>query len=517
MRSDGALAAEGLLVGACGLSTSKTDKRMEVTLLVRPRSSNWELPSHGQTESSLRLMRRHLGREEFARIYGADPQDLARVEDFAGEHGLDVVETSVPRRTVVVSGLVAAVAAAFNVELKSREPGLDAYRKSAAPVPVPAELDQIVIGIFGLDDRHEACPRAEGEARERGTASSTRFPREVAQYYDFPLMFRGRDQCIAIIAVDGGYRTDDLRIYFSQLAMPAPKVVAVSVDGAHNEPMTSGRHAVVEVTADIEIAAAIAPDARFVVYFAPNTERGWVDVLTTAIHDSLHRPSVISISWSAIESRWSAQALQVLNRAFLEAAAMGVTICCAAGNDGAREGQGNNLAPVVFPASSPFVLACGGTHLKNSPDGPEEMAWDDLEGGSTGGGFSDVFDEPEWQARHRLREFFEPEGSTGRGLPDVAGIATGYRIRVHGEDIAFHGTSAVAPLWAGLVALFNEYAGKPVGFLNPFLYGEAATAGAFRNITRRATAPDRAGGGWNPHTGLGSPCGAKLLTLIRNL
>ena len=91
-----------------------------------------------------------------------------------------------------------------------------------------------MIGIFGLDDRHEACPRAEGEARERGTASSTRFPREVAQYYDFPLMFRGRDQCIAIIAVDGGYRTDDLRIYFSQLAMPAPKVVAVSVDGAHN-------------------------------------------------------------------------------------------------------------------------------------------------------------------------------------------------------------------------------------------------------------------------------------------
>jgi len=522
MRSDGlAFVAEDRLVGACGVGRSEADKRMEVTLVVRPRSSNCELPSSGQKESSLRLMGSHLAREEFARIYGADPRDLAQVEDFAGENGLDVVETSVPRRTVVVSGSVAAVAAAFKVELTSREPGLDACRRSAAPVLVPAELDRIVIGIFGLNDRHQARPlaslQAESEAGERSNASFARSPREVGQYYDFPLMLRGKDQCIAIIAVDGGYRTDDLRAYFSQLGIPAPKVMAVSVDGAHNEPMTSGRHSVVEVTADIEIAAAIAPDARFVVYFAPNTERGWVDVLTTAIHDSLRRPSVISICWSAVESHWSVQALQVLNRAFLEAAAMDVTICCATGNNGTRREQANNRSPVAFPASSPFVLACGGTQLKNSPNAPNEVAWDDPDGGSTGGGFSDVFEQPDWQARHRLREFFDAEGSAGRGVPDVAGIATGYRVRVHGEDIVFNGTSAVAPLWAGLVALFNEYAGKPVGFLNPFLYGEAATAGAFRDMPSRATSADPARGGWNPHTGLGSPSGAKLLTLIGNL
>ena len=107
-----------------------------------------------------------------------------------------------------------------------------------------------------------------------------------------------------------------------------------------------------------------------------------------------------------------------------------------------------------------------------------------------------------------------PAGPVGRGVPDVSGDAdpnTGYNILVDGKAMPIGGTSAVAPLWAGLVTLLNQKLGKPVGFLNPILY---ANPGALNDITQGSNGDYNAGPGWDPCTGLGSPNGMKLLAVL---
>jgi kumamolisin len=328
----------------------------------------------------------------------------------------------------------------------------------------------------------------------------------------------GKGQCVAIIACTGGYDDDDLSHYFAQLDLPHPKVSSVSVNGGFNDPLGSRYQDRIEVTGDIQVLGAVAPQANLVVYFSPNDERGWVDVLTMAIHDSVRQPSVISISRGIAEACWSGPALEALNQVLMEATALGVTICCAAGSYGFDDGFGDGVARVEFPASSPWVLACGGTQIELREDGTiEETVWNERPGGGcTGGGSSAVFGRPKWQQRIELPLITETN-LLGRGVPDVAGIATGYKLRVNREDVIFKGTSAVAPLWSGLVALLNEYAGRSLGFLNPFLYERAAAASAFRDVTRGNNGAYTAGNGWNACTGLGTPDASRLIEVITDL
>ena len=207
---------------------------------------------------------------------------------------------------------------------------------------------------------------------------------------------------------------------------------------------------------------------------------------------------------------------------FQDAAALGVTVCAAAGDDGSSDirdqSQDDGKLHVDFPASSPFALACGGTRLE-AANGKitREVVWNEgRQDGATGGGVSQVFDLPAWQKNANVPE--SPSGSRGRGVPDVSGDAdplTGYVVRIDGRDGVIGGTSAVAPLWAGLVALLNEKLGKPVGYLNPVIYG--LPEGVFRDIDQgdndvsRQGKPYKAGPGWDACTGLGSPNGAALL------
>ena len=113
-------------------------------------------------------------------------------------------------------------------------------------------------------------------------------------------------------------------------------VTAVRVDGGHNQPSTPDS-ADGEVMLDIEVAAAVAPKARIAVYFAPNTDKGFLDAITQAIHDKVNQPSVISISWGAAESNWTPQSMHSYDQAFQAAAALGVTVCAAAGDNGELE------------------------------------------------------------------------------------------------------------------------------------------------------------------------------------
>jgi kumamolisin len=307
-------------------------------------------------------------------------------------------------------------------------------------------------------------------------------------------------------------------------------VTAVSVDGTPNQPGadpdTDG-----EVMLDIEVAASLAPGAKIVVYFAPFTEQGWVDVVSTAVHDTQHRPSVLSISWGYTEGQdiWTAQAVRAVNQAFQAAAVMGVTICAASGDDGSEDQLADGHVHVDFPASSPYVLACGGTYIEVANGARSgERVWNNGQrangGGAGGGGISDMNALPSWQ-QGIVPPSANPNHHVGRGVPDVAGDAdenSGYTILVDGQVATnVGGTSAVAPLWAALIARINQNLGKPVGYLNPILYTQLGKAGVLYDITVGNNDPTggklggySAGTGWDACTGWGTPNGTKLMEAL---
>jgi kumamolisin len=194
-----------------------------------------------------------------------------------------------------------------------------------------------------------------------------------------------------------------------------------------------------------------------------------------------------------------------------------VTICVASGDNGAGDGETDGRAHVDFPASSSFALACGGTKLTASGNTiTKEAVWNSPRG-ATGGGVSDTFPLPGYQASAPVPPSANPGGHIGRGVPDVAGDAdpaTGYHVRVDGQNFVIGGTSAVAPLWAGLVALMNQKLKKPVGFLNPLLYGSLAGKNLFLDITAGNNGAYSAKAGWDACTGWGSPKGADLLKAL---
>jgi kumamolisin len=381
---------------------------------------------------------------------------------------------------------------------------------------VPAELGEVVVGVFGLDDRPQL--RSQFRIADPRDVTSSYTPVEVAQAYDFPAGATGAGQCVALIELGGGYRPSDLETYFDGLGLSVPTVTAVSVGGAMNSPSGDPGSADGEVMLDIEVVGAVAPGARIAVYFAPNTDQGFIDAVTTAVHDRSNAPSVVSISWGGPESTWTGQAQTVLDQAFADAAALGVTVCAASGDNGSGDGVDDGRAHADFPASSPHVLGCGGTRL--ATDGVETVWNDGSSGGASGGGVSDTFDLPDWQSSAGVPPSANPGGRVGRGVPDVSGNAdprTGYRVLVDGQQTTIGGTSAVAPLWAALVALVNERRGRPIGFLNAILYGNGG--GALRDVTSGdndigSTPGYSAGPGWDACTGLGSPDGTALADLL---
>lgn len=513
---------------------SGAEERMEVTVRVRPKRVLTESPEWRALQEAPVTNRRHLSREEFAARFGADPEDLAQVEAFAHRHGLATVDCHAGRRAVRLAGTRAAMQQAFGVTLQTVRRDGGHFRHCPGPARIPEALAPLIEGVFGLDSRPVVRPHFRfvpfpGGVRPRVAPGARPFtPVEVAQLYDFPANLDGTGQCIGLLEFGGGYQAADLQNYFSGLGLaPAPQVSAVAVDGRHNAPTGDPQGPDGEVMLDIEVAGAVAPGARIAVYFAPNAEDGFLDALRTAIHDPVRRPSVISLSWGGPESGWSPPSLRDFDTACQEAAALGVTVCCAAGDNGAGDTPApSSAAEVDFPASSPHVLACGGTRLVADAGGiVSEVVWNSGGGWATGGGVSAVFPPPGWQANAGVPPSVNPGASRGRGVPDVAGdadSATGYVIRVDGAEGAAGGTSAVAPLWAGLIARFNQGLGKPAGFLNPLIYRPPASTNGFRDIvtgnngafsgdTRKYTA----GPGWDACTGWGSPKGAALWQALR--
>jgi kumamolisin len=501
------------------------------------------LPPETRAQATLILRRRAplpadafaspLTAQELGDRYGASPDDLGLVVTTLTRLGVTIDEENAPQRRVRVSGPAALLARVFGTDLAEAR-AVDAdedaprYRQRSGGLSIPAELDGIVTAVLGLDDRPQARTQFRIALPAAVTTSYT--PPQLGTIYDFPANTDGSGQRIAIIELGGGYEQSDLDTYFAGLGVPAARVTAVGVDGGANQPGADPNGADGEVMLDIEVVGALAPRADIVVYFAPNTDAGFLDAVSTAAH-ATPAPAAISISWGQSEDQWTAQARTAFDQALQDAAALGVTTTAAAGDDGSTDRAGDGKAHVDFPASSPHVLACGGTRLEaDTATGTvrSETVWNNGPGnGATGGGVSAVFALPSWQAGVGVPA--GPDGTDaggagngpgGRGVPDVAAVAdpqTGYQVRVDGRDVVIGGTSAVAPLWAALIARLAQSTGSRLGLVQPKLYDSTRAgqvAAGFRDITSGDNGAYTARSGWDACTGLGVPEGSRLLTSL---
>jgi len=468
---------------------------VRVTVVLRRRSGG-DLPGGGDIR---------LSRAAFAEAHGADEADVESVLNLARRHRL-TVRQSLERRALALTGPVGAMQEAFRTELAIYRTRSGRFRGRTGPLMVPASLSTRILAVLGLDNRCAARSRA----RTIDTAGPGFTPVELAGLYEFPSGLDGSGQTIGIVALGGGYLASDMKEYFAQIGVNAPEIVDVPVNDGRNQP-GSDEVADRETTLDIQVAGAMAPGARIVVYFAENSEEGLHDALSEAVHDAVHAPTVISLSWGGPEETWTSQLRSALSAVLDDAAALGVTVIAAAGDDGAADGVPRGLH-VDLPACLPGVLGCGGTRIKVAGGKLTESVWNDAQTsqGATGGGVSRFIPLPAWQMTAGVPAHPET-GFQGRGVPDVAANAdphTGYRVRINGQDQVVGGTSAVAPLWAALIARINQKFGRPVGFVNPLLY--SAGKGAFHDVVKGGTDGFQAGGNWDPCTGLGSPIGEVL-------
>jgi len=479
------------------------DDTMEVTVVLRRRGTPPE-PAHWPT--------RHApSRTSFGERFGADPADVKRLRGFARDYGLQETNCQMHRRSMRLRGSISALQKAFGVELGRYETPDGRQFTGCRHAPQPSQtLGPHVIAVLGLDQRPVAKPHFR-LAKQPASQSFT--PLQVGQLYQYPDGTDGSGQTIALIELGGGYQSADLSTYFSSLQLKTPTVVDVAVSGGSNQP---GGDADAEVLLDIEVAGALANNAKIAVYFAPNTDQGFYEAISQAAHDTTNQPSVISISWGGPENNWSTQSFDAMQSALEDAVALGVTVIAAAGDDGSSDGETDNQPHVDFPSSSQYVLACGGTRLQASGTTiKSETVWNETasDEGATGGGVSAQVAKPDWQSGITL-----PTGTNGRGVPDVAGDAdpaSGYAVRVDGQDTVIGGTSAVAPLWAALIARCNQSLGSPLGDVHAAIY-QIGTA-AFHDVTSGNNGDFKASKGWDACTGWGSPNGTKLLTALQGL
>jgi kumamolisin len=532
-----------LVPGSRELGPAKPDETIRVTVYVRPKGAPIDVDRLG---AMLPGERKYLGDTEFYNRYGASQSDLQAVEKFAEAHGLQVIESRPERRSVLLSGPVSKMSAAFGVELKEYAHSNGNYRGRTGPVRIPKELEGIVQGVFGLDNRKlgRSYLRRHPRARAAATLDSSQLqpgtfiPFQLAPIYDFP-QGDGTGETIGIFTFNdggGGYDTAALQEYFTANNLPVPQITNVVVQGPGNTP--DGSDTSVEVMLDIQVSASLAPGAKFNMYFTTFTEQGWVDVISAATMDA-NPPSVISISYGNPEvtpTAWTKSAITQVNQSFQAASARGVTICVASGDEGSFDATSQSGAVlkgtrVDFPASSPYVLGVGGTSLVASGSQiTSEVVWDDLKSqqpSAGGGGISVDFGLPTWQQGIPFLVNPPKPHSPGRGVPDVCANAdpnTGYNIIVdvfnnQGQKtgtqiIPVGGTSASTPLWAALIARLNQNLGTPLGYFNPLLYGKL-NQGVLNDIVEGTNGAYQAGPGWDACTGFGSPNGAQLLKALQ--
>jgi len=525
-----------LLPGSQSAGPADPNEAITVTVHLRSRASPGDLDQAFRELGKQPLeQRRYLTHAELEAQFGAHSIDMDRVEEFAHHFNLVVLERHTNKQTLILGGRIVDFRNAFKVTLNRYHSHVGEFRGRTGPVYIPKQLEGIVVGVFGLDNR----PKRRTKHHQRPlvfdatlAASAAQLPDNVlsgadfAKRYNFPgasngTLLDGTGQTVGIVELGGGFLNSDLAAYFQQLTLPTPSVVTVSVDHGQNRPTPGNNSPDGEVMLDIEVLGAVVPGARQVVYFASNTNQGLFDAISAAILDEARQPSVVSVSWGGLEDGETQQSITAMNTLLQKAALLGVTVCVASGDHGSIDiapsdagfEQNRGALHVDSPACFEGVLACGGTMV--TPQG--EVAWNEGAGWAGGGGVSTKIPRPTYQDNANVPGV-PGSGFQGRGVPDVSASATHYFVRVRGQFSMSGGTSAVAPLWAGLVARLNQAKGKRVGFLNPILYANPTaftdiTVGN-NDITGNAPLLYAASKGWDPVTGLGVPDGTAILNAL---
>lgn len=485
-----------------------------------------EGPARSLTGNQLNHAAGRLDRDTFAARHGASLDDVALIEQFAVEHDLKPGNLNRAARLVTLTGTVASLNRAFAIELTEYESGQHAaqVRAYAGALSVPSQLAPIITAVEGLSTMN-AIRRHTVQAAQ---PANSFLPTQVAELYNFPAGASGKGCSIGLIELFGGIDAGVVQSYFANvLKRPPPKLTVCEIAGGQNRPHDAQGSA--EVYLDVLIASAVAPDAEIVVYFADVNR--WAEAIKSAVHDPLHHHDAISYSFGQSE-KWCLASdgksltaeVMACEEALCDAVQLGITFCTSTGDLGAGNGEEDGLAHANYPASSIYALACAGSRVTASGGSiADEVVWHDGTDHASGGGVSQLFDCPDYQRAAGLRpQSANPDGAIGRGVADVAGHADdehGYYIYAP-EPRVMGGTSAVAPLWAGLIALLNEKIGRRVGFINPHLYQTAAQSGALRDIiegdnSSASVSGYRAGPGWDACSGWGSPHGLALLETFK--
>lgn len=518
---------------ARALRRTKGHQWLELTLAIRRKAV---LPDLSELDHVAPAQRTYLTHDQLSASYGSAEDAVQRVRQFAAAHNLVVVGDEPISARLTLGGTVDDLSAAFGVTLFDyQDATLGDFHARTGMVSVPDELAHDITGVFGFSNQRHLHRGHKARRISATTSAITNrrwfIPSELAPIYNFPAN-DASGQCIALLEFGGGVDENDLSEYFTKISLPKPTVTIVGTAGDPSaDPGSTG-----EVMLDIDVVGALAPNATIAVYFSTFDEKGLIDAISAVISDTTNKPAVASISWGWDENQpfnrdtiWSPAAIDHINQSFLAAAHLGITVCVSTGDDGSEAQVKDGRAHVNYPATSPYVLAVGGTSLTvNKAAGGHNMVnetvWNDGPGSGAGGGISDYIDRPGWQ-EGIVEPSINPGHFAGRGIPDVAANAdpaTGYVTQSGGKMVIVGGTSASAPLWASLIARINAATGQRTGNFNALLYQNWGPAGVLRDITVGNNDTDGLLGGqfaakpgWDPCTGWGVPDGQKLLAAVK--
>ena len=454
----------------------------------------------------------------FAEQYGASDEAVAAVKSLAERYALTVANVDQERRVVELTGPASNMEQAFGTELHDYALGRKTYRGRRGPLLLPSETTPYVEAVLGLDNRPVAKPRL----RARNVQSAY-YPQDLAALYKFP-QGDGSGQTVALIELGGSYGPQDLETYFAAAGLTqTPSVESVSVVPGVPVPYGQDTESDGEVMLDIEVVGAMAPAVAIVVYFADNSDQGFYQAVSQAVHDPA--TTAVSISWGSPEKDWSQQSMDAWNSLGQSATLLNVSIFVAAGDHGCTDEQSSDQGydgqqHADFPGTcADGIVSCGGTSLQSAGGAiTNEVVWNDGDGWATGGGISSYFQIPAWQ------DGITADDGTKllmRGVPDVAGNAdpnTGINVRVNGGNGVSGGTSAVAPQWAALTAVLSQRLGRKAGFFLPLLYANSGASATNDIVTGNNSVFGVTGysakAGWDACTGLGSPNGQGILSLL---
>ncbi|MGA2217263.1 MAG: S53 family peptidase [Terracidiphilus sp.] len=525
------------------LNPTSENESVKLTLILRRRKDGKAIRALKDFQSQSIADTPQLSHKDFAAFHGADPNEMQQVENFALANGLEVVKTNPAARSVEVAGPASSINHAFKVELHDFQSPRGKYRSHLGPAALPGGIADLVESVVGLNTRPVEAKHYVKKGKKTGTTADNTnadpvntksvTPQQVAALYNFPAG-TGAGQTIGIYEMEtgsgpAGYTTSDItqtiQEFGGNLKVPVP--IDVPVNGVNNSGTSDG-----ETGLDITVASAIAQGASIAVYFTGGDTQSIINALQLMIHPQTGdpQPTILSISYGWGPDDDSANSFtiaeyQQIDQLFQDAANLNITVLVSSGDSGAYI-ESKAEAQASYPATEPWVIACGGTTIGNIQGSNfTEYVWNDVGAGgpgASGGGVSDnstIGALPTYQAKAGVPNQIRT-GKPGRGIPDIAGNASenaGYPQCINGQSQPVGGTSAVAPLYAGLIALINANMGRSVGFINPTLY--SLPAATFSNIVGPPGPANNsygkvtgypATGVWNACTGFGSVNGTAL-------